>query len=76
MTKQVDCYHGVSKAFGRVVTNIEFAAVLCAKILAETQRFGGEPRLLQLYEDDAIFLFSALSVPFAHSGGEIDAKHG
>ena len=47
MSKEIYSHHRIGKAFLISLTYIVFVAVLRSEILAETQRFGIEPRLLQ-----------------------------
>ena len=46
MPEQVDSHHRVGEAFRRVIADVNFVAILCPKILAETQRLGVEPCFL------------------------------
>ena len=73
MAKQIYSYHRVGKALFVGLADIVLVVVLCAKILAESQRLGVEPSLLQLNQHNAVLYLIAFLL--AYSSREVNAKH-
>ena len=69
--QQVDGHHRQRVAVGAVGNDVLRVLVVHAQVLPEAQRLSGQPRLLQLNEDE---LLLAAGVP--DGGAEVDAEDG
>jgi len=73
MAKQIDSHHRIGKALFVGLADIVLVVVLCTKILAESQRLGVEPSLLQLNQHNTVL--NLIAFLFAHGSREVNAKH-
>ena len=73
MAKQIDSHHRIGISFFVSLAYIVLVVVLCAKILAESQRLGVEPSLLQLNQHDAVF--NLIAFLLAHGSREVNTEH-
>ena len=68
VAQQIDGHHGQCVLVGALSNDVARVLVLHTQILAEAQRLRGQPRLLQLYEDEVL-----AAVGLANGGSEVDA---
>ena len=73
VSEEIYSHHRIGKAFLISLTYVVLVAVLRSKILAETQRFGIEPRLLQLNQHHAVFLHIAFTL--TNGSCKVNAEH-
>ena len=73
VSEEIYSHHRVSKAFLVFFAYVALVAVLCSEILAETQCFGIEPRLLQLNQYHAVLLHIAFAL--TNGSREVNAEH-
>ena len=71
MPQQINGHHGQGMPVGTVAHDVLWILVMYAEILAETQRFCWQPRLLQFYQDE---LF--LAIILKDGGSEVNTKDG
>ena len=73
VTEEIYCHHRVGKAFLVGFAHVVLVAVLGSEILSETQGFGIEPCLLQLYQNNAVLYHIAFAL--THCRRKIYAEH-
>ena len=73
VSEEIYSHHRVSKAFLVFFAYVALVAVLCSEILAETQCFGIEPRLLQLNQHNTVLLHIAFAL--TNGSREVNAEH-
>ena len=70
MSQQIDGYHRQGVPVGAAGDDVLRILVVYAQVLTETQGLGGEPGLLQLYQDKLLF-----TIGFKDSGTKVDAEN-
>ena len=70
VSQQIDRHHRVGVPFLGVDLYVVFVAVLHAKVLAEAQRFGVQPCLLEFNQDDLL-----RTVFLTDRRRKVDAEH-
>ena len=70
MSQQIDGYHRQGVPVGAAGDDVLGILVVYAQVLTETQGLGGEPGLLQLYQDELLF-----TIGFKDSGTKVDAEN-
>ena len=73
VSEEIYSHHRVSKAFLVFFAYVALVAVLCSEILAETQCFGIEPRLLQLNQHNTVLLHIAFAL--TNGSCKVNAEH-
>ena len=73
VSKEIYSHHRIGKAFLISLTYIVLVAVLRSKILAKTECFGIEPRLLQLNQHNAVLLHIAFAL--TNGSCKVNAEH-
>ena len=71
VAKQIDSHHGECVLVFAVFDNVLLSAVLRTEVLSEAQRLRFQPGFLQFDKHQML-----VTIVFAYSGGEVNAKHG